>query len=574
MVDGNARASGIRGPFFWAGMPALLGALGLTCSQPVDDVFYRTEKGEAAVPVAYLFDPASSDFAAEALAEAGFEVRQLPLFRSPQTLQGLVVLGSGAAEDPAYRAYMEQYAEDFHPFVDRANVLLQLEQKLASEPQPPFLPTTHSARRGEGMVEAVRVVTPSNAAMAGIALDTIERNAEEAGLARGTFVEQGGFEVVLAGKVGDEWQPILMEGAYGQGRILLSTVAIDRAREVEWSAERSEFARRFFANLYTHVMAVRARKTAALMITGPAGVSSFAAGSWKLAVLPDTQVYALRYPGLFSAQTAWIASQAEVLDIRYVIHLGDIVNNNTAREWAHARAAMGLLDGVVPYALVPGNHDYGPSGDASTRDTLLNQYFSYGDSAAWPTFGGAYEEGRLDNSYHLFSAAGRDFIIVALEWGPRDEVIEWANQIMAEHAHRDGIFVTHAYLNHNDRRYDHTATQYDQSFNPHEYRTPGGVNDGEELWQKLIRHHRFVMTLNGHVLADGVGYLISTTDRGNPCHQMLSNYQFRAQGGEGYMRILEFLPDGQTVQVFTYSPLYDDFLREPEQAFRFTLPPM
>jgi hypothetical protein len=43
---------------------------------------------------------------------------------------------------------------------------------------------------------------------------------------------------------------------------------------------------------------------------------------------------------------------------------------------------------------------------------------------------------------------------------------------------------------------------------------------------------------------------------------MLSNYQMREQGGEGYMRLLEFLPDGSTVNVFTYSPLYDKFLDE------------
>src|SRR5690606_15972627 len=214
-----------------------------------------------------------------------------------------------------------------------------------------------------------------------------------------------------------------------------------------------------------------------------------------------------------------------------------------------------------------GNHDYGPGGNAATRDTLLNDYFSYDVQAAWPTFGGAMEPGKLDNTYHLFEAGGREWIIIALEWGPRDSTVAWANSIMNQHPTRTGILITHAYMNNNDRRYDHTDTAHPQTWNPHNYSTPGGVNDGEELWQELVRHHRFAFTFNGHVLGDGTGYMASTTDVGNTCHQMLSNYQFRTLGGEGYLRVLEFLPDGQSVHVRTYSPLYDEFLTAPDQNF-------
>jgi hypothetical protein len=230
-----------------------------------------------------------------------------------------------------------------------------------------------------------------------------------------------------------------------------------------------------------------------------------------------------------------------------------------------------LLNGAVPYAIVPGNHDYGPSGDSSTRDSSFNDYFSYDEISSFSTFGGAFDEGKLDNTYHLLTIGGRDLILIALEWGPRDEVIAWADQVMRDHPDREGVLVTHAYLNNNNLRYDHTDTAHPQDYNPHQYATPGGVNDGEELWQKLVRHHRFVMVLNGHVLGDGVGYLSSVTDVGNVCHQMLSNYQFRQLGGEAYLRLLEFLPDGKTVKVFTYSPLYDGFLDEPEQNFQVVL---
>ena len=108
-------------------------------------------------------------------------------------------------------------------------------------------------------------------------------------------------------------------------------------------------------------------------------------------------------------------------------------------------------------------------------------------------------------------------------------------------------------------------------YNPHQYKTPGKLHDGEELWQQLVRKHDFLLTLNGHVLGDGTGYLASRNDRGHTCHQMLANYQMRELGGEGYLRLLEFRPDGKTVVVKTYSPLYESWLLEPDQQFRFEL---
>jgi hypothetical protein len=297
----------------------------------------------------------------------------------------------------------------------------------------------------------------------------------------------------------------------------------------------------------------------------------FVEGSTTFVVLPDTQYYSLRFPGVFSSQTKWIARNAIDRNIAYVFHLGDLVHYNKESEWKRASAAMAELDGIVPYGLVTGNHDYGPSGDASTRETLFNQWFSFDDTELMPSFGGAYEAGKLDNSFHLFDAGGHAWVALLLEWGPRDEVVEWANDVMGLYADRLGILVTHAYLNHNDRRYDHNDDIYPQAYNPHWYGTPGGVNDGEELWQKLVRQHRFVLTLSGHVLGDGTGYLASVDDHGRVVHQMMSNYQHRELGGEGYLRLLELEPDGRTMHVRTYSPWYDQYLTAADQDFTIEL---
>ncbi|MCY1057364.1 metallophosphoesterase [Nannocystis sp. SCPEA4] len=306
-------------------------------------------------------------------------------------------------------------------------------------------------------------------------------------------------------------------------------------------------------------------------LPGPPSLPLFVEGSTTFVVLPDTQYYSHRYPSIFHSQTSWIARNAVERNIAYVFHLGDIVHTNSSTEWKNASAAMAELDGLVPYGLVPGNHDYGPKGNASTRETQLNEWFSFDDAELMPSFGGAYQANRLDNTFHLFDAGGHAWIALLLEWGPRDEVIDWANVVMDMYPDRLGILVTHAYLNHDDRRYDHTDAQHSQAYNPHLYDTEGGVNDGEELWQKLVRQHRFVLTLNGHVLGDGTGYLASVNDHGKVVHQILSNYQNRNFGGEGYLRLLELLPDGRTMQVRTYSTMYDDYLSAPNQMFTFVL---
>ncbi|MGB8298867.1 MAG: metallophosphoesterase [Polyangia bacterium] len=524
-----------------------------------------------AVPAAYFFDFADPYTGLlgtqKALTDAGFDVKPLPLDQSPTSLTGVIVFGSFASESPDYVAYMTQYAADLYGFVDRGNVLVQMTQASQTEVVPPFLPTTQLARRGSTDLGELYVLNPNSPLLAGVRVSGSYLAWQGGWVGWDTFDSQGGFQVDLAADASAK-NPAMMEAAYGQGRIVLVAMSFDK--DADSNPERALLRGTFFSNLLPYVTSVCQRKTAALNLTSSAQETVAASGSYTFAVMPDTQVYALLYPGLFDAQTSWIAENVKKRNIVYVFQLGDITNNNTPPEWQHAIDAFSLIDGVVPYAIVPGNHDYGPSGNAADRTTLMNQYFSYPAISAWPTFGGAYQTGMLDNTYHLFSVGKRDFILLALEWGPRDEVIAWANQIMDANPDRYGIMITHAYLNNDNLRYDITDTTHPQDFDPHYYATPG-VNDGEELWQKLVRKHTFIMVLNGHVLGDGTGYLESQTDTGITCHQMLSNYQFRNLGGEAYMRLVEVQPDGNTVHVSTYSPLYDSYLTDADQDYTFTL---
>ena len=82
-----------------------------------------------------------------------------------------------------------------------------------------------------------------------------------------------------------------------------------------------------------------------------------------------------------------------------------------------------------------------------------------------------------------------------------------------------------------------------------------------------------MITLNGHVLNDGLGRLSSTNDFGDVVHQMLVNYQMQSLGGEARLRLMEFRPDGQTVQIKAYSPLLGNYRTDTPNQFMLTLRP-
>ncbi|WP_373231446.1 metallophosphoesterase [Cohnella sp.] len=294
--------------------------------------------------------------------------------------------------------------------------------------------------------------------------------------------------------------------------------------------------------------------------------------TFKIAILPDTQNYSASYPDIYRAQTQWIADNWQAQNIKFVIHEGDIVNNNNTTQWDVARDAMRTLDGVVPYSVTPGNHDMGTNGSADTRDTnLFNTYFPKSKYSGTATFGGVYpaEPNKYDNNYHTFSAGGTNWLVLSLEFGPRDPVLDWANEVVASHPNHRVIVVTHAYMFSDETRYN-----AGHSWNPHSYGVasePGGVNDGEEMWQKFVKlHPNISIVVNGHVLNDGQGRRVTVGDHGNKVYQMLANYQNQTNGGNGYLRLLEIDPVNGTMKGTSYSPYLNQYKTDWQNDFLHT----
>jgi len=292
-------------------------------------------------------------------------------------------------------------------------------------------------------------------------------------------------------------------------------------------------------------------------------------GSWTLALLPDTQYYTNHpnYNKYFYNQTQFLADCKTPLNIAYVLHEGDVTQDNYSNEWAIASKAFKTLDDAnIHYSMVPGNHDYPGSGDPPNRTSLMADYFPVTRLASQPTFGGVYsgEPDSPHNSYSLFSSGDTDWLVLSLEYYPRDQIVDWADGVLKQYPNRQAMILTHAYLFRDDTRICNPPP-----YTTHLKNLPGGVNGGEEMWTQLKDNPNLQFVFCGHIC--GTGYLASEADHGNIVHQILADYQDIPHGGDGYLRLLEFLPDGQTVHVRTYSPYLDQSLTDADNDFVLTM---
>jgi hypothetical protein len=317
-----------------------------------------------------------------------------------------------------------------------------------------------------------------------------------------------------------------------------------------------------------------------------ASVGLAAPEDYSIVVLPDTQYYASSWPDIFMQQAHWIVEKHQEQRIAFVLHTGDLVDQDLPVQWDIASRAMHLLDGIVPYVVAAGNHDYRNLAD---RVGMASVYFPPAGFAPYPWFGGTFEPGHIENSFSLITVGATRWLIISLEFGPRDEVLAWADSVLKVLRDRPAIIITHAFLYHDGTRYDHAGPL--QNFGPHSYVMMGQpattINDAQEMWQKLIVPNPNVkLVFSGHDVSFAdippgtTGRLTSARPDGSLVHQILANYQTCTQepcttslqgttvrGGNGFLRLLRFSPSAGTISVTTYSPYVDSWLTDPSNQF-------
>jgi hypothetical protein len=301
-------------------------------------------------------------------------------------------------------------------------------------------------------------------------------------------------------------------------------------------------------------------------------------GDFTVVVLPDTQYYSESYPAILNSQMQWILNNAGPLNIQLVLGLGDIVNNGgSSTEWTTADAAYKKLDAAhIPYFAPLGNHDYdanNPAGRTSATNNF-NRYFGpsrYTNSTYWstPYWTGSYPSGSNENFYGSVTINGQQYLVIALEFYPRDASLSWAAQVIANNPSAQVIIITHAY-----EYFDNTRVSACNSFDA-QYYGLGADNDGDAMWTKLVRQYKNIsLVLSGHEVRgagqDATGHRSDLGSNGNLVNQILSNYQNVTNGGNGYLRIMKFHPSSDTIDVLTYSPYLNSYLTD--SGNQFTIP--
>jgi len=228
-------------------------------------------------------------------------------------------------------------------------------------------------------------------------------------------------------------------------------------------------------------------------------------GDFAVVVLPDTQYYSESYPAILNSQMQWIVNNASTLNIQLVLGLGDIVNNGgSSTEWTTADAAYKKLDAAhIPYFATLGNHDYdanNPGGRTSATNNF-NYYFGpsrYTNTGTWsaPYWQGSYPSVSNENFYGSVTINGQQYLILALEFYPRDASLSWAAQVIANNSGAQVIIITHSY-----EYFDNSRVSACNSFDA-QYYGLGADNDGDAMWTKLVRQYKNIsLVFSGHEVA-------------------------------------------------------------------------
>ena len=299
---------------------------------------------------------------------------------------------------------------------------------------------------------------------------------------------------------------------------------------------------------------------------------------WTMVIVPDTQSYVKygRNQGILELMTAWIQENAQKFRIQQVLVAGDLVEQNNAnrgsrynqtseQQWSAVSDAFKRLDGVLPYVVCTGNHDHGFY-SAENRETNLSKYFFPERNPSWNgvlvemglnTFG----QKTLENAAFEFTTpAGQKMLTISLPFAPTDENLAWAKELAARPKYENHFVtvLTHSFMDGNAQRIVSEGYQLNKE----------GGNAGEAIWQKLVKPSKNIrLVVCGHRSgADNwpecTSFRKDKNDAGKDVAQILFDTQalgggWNGNGGDGWIRLLEFSADLKTVKARTLSPLFD-----------------
>jgi formylglycine-generating enzyme required for sulfatase activity len=284
---------------------------------------------------------------------------------------------------------------------------------------------------------------------------------------------------------------------------------------------------------------------------------------FTIIALPDTQNYTIldSPTDIFTKQTQWVLDNRETLNIKFLTHVGDLVTSATnSAQWTRATDAMNLLNTQLAYGTCPGNHDLGPDsndylarfGPNPTHASSIGRWIDPATHQPYAWYRGSSPRGY--SSYQIVRINGRDFMFLHLDHDCPDEDMAWAAAVLTAHPQVLTMITTHNYLAKTGG-----GGTYGTGTGERGYTSAPNVNiepkrnKPEDVFNALVKpFNQVYMVICGHMAA--IYNLAKTNTKGNVVHEVLCCYQSLPNGGNGFLRIMDFRPAENKIFNSTYSP--------------------
>ena len=234
----------------------------------------------------------------------------------------------------------------------------------------------------------------------------------------------------------------------------------------------------------------------------------------------------------------WIAKEADARRFVLFIHSGDMVSNgDIGSQWTLFLKGVDAFRDKVPFFWALGNHEEGYQHKKPWKDRIYPEGVPpeqvYGNGFAW---------------YRLFEKDETRLLLLSVQYwmAGNPELLEWARGVCLAHPDLPVILVTHQYL---------TAE--------------GGLADRAANMESLLvaACPNIRLILCGH--ARGISRAVFTyDDDGDGVKERTVNalmYDIQTELERyGYLCLLTYDPNDNTLSVNSYSPLWDDYIYDDE----------
>jgi hypothetical protein len=277
--------------------------------------------------------------------------------------------------------------------------------------------------------------------------------------------------------------------------------------------------------------------------------------NYNFVVIPDTQNTVKFVTGrnaaggqnpkqVFDHAADYLAARHGEMKIAAMMHIGDVVED-ARQEWQYwnfEKPLLTMIDAGIKLQMGWGNHDQ------SGANGLYAQYFrnsasSYARRVSdTKTNGYIHFEGDISsllNSYMKINAGSYQYLVIQLGYSGNafsTANLDYLKAALDANPDLPTIVFAHNLFDVSD------AAPSEISLN----------NAGNSMWNVVKTYPQVFMMTAGH--NHGSGWITRQNDEGKDVFMMLVDYQFGYNGGNAYLRFLEFDESSNKIYLSTFSP--------------------